>query len=333
MLVDEFDDQLDTLLADDDPDVLRAAVRAAGKLHKRRVASKLIEFLGDARLRAEAADALVAMGDRVVGSLRDQLTDGSAALSGRLEIPAVLARIGNQAAANALEESLLESQPELRFRTICALNDLRKEHPAIAVDPVRLRAALGFEAMLHCRTNQILAVAGPGSAAGPEPAQPTEVQRRLQASHEQEIERIFRILSLLYPETDFRSAHYGVRSRDATARDHAIEFLELAIDRDLRKTLVALLDPTAPLDERVVPILKRTSGEAPTAGELVAALVESSDPWLKACGISAVGALGLRELGGEVDACLDAEDPLLREAARATKRRLAETAAGPRTPR
>ena len=62
--------------------------------------------------------------------------------------------------------------------------------------------------------------------------------------------------------------------------------------------------------------------EAPTAGELVAALVESDDPWLKACGISSVGALGLRELAGQVEACLDAEDELLRETARAASRQL-----------
>ena len=53
------------------------------------------------------------------------------------------------------------------------------------------------------------------------------------------------------------------------------------------------------------------------------ALVESDDPWLKACGISSVGALGLSELAGQVEACLDAEDELLRETARAAKRQLA----------
>ncbi len=320
---DGFDDQLDALLADEDPDVVRTAVRAAGKLRKRRVAAKLIELLGDARVRDEAADALVAMGDRVLGALRDQLNDGDVPLSGRLEIPAVLARIGNDTAAKTLEENLLESEPELRFRTISALNDLRKEHPRTAIDPVRLRAALGFEMMLHCRTNQILAVAGRTTASAPGAAPPTEVLRRLEASHDQEIERIFRILSLLYPATDFRSAHYGLRSSDVTARDHALEFLELALDGDLRKTLVALLDPTTPLDERVVPILRRTGVDAPTPAELVTALVESEDPWLKACGISSVGALGLRDLAGRVEACLDSEDELLRETARAAKKQLA----------
>ncbi len=323
MLGDEFDSQLDALLEDGDPEVVRAAARAAGKLGKRRVAPKLIELLGDARVREEAADALAAMGERVLGALRDQLTDGDAPLAGRLEVPGVLARIGNQAAANALAENLLESEPELRFRTICALNELRRDHPRTTIDPVRLHAALGFEMMLHCRTNQILSVAGWGKESPVGTVQPTEVMRRLESSRDQEIERIFRILSLLYPDTDFRSAHYGLRSSDPTARDHALEFLELALDRDLRQTLVSLLDPTTPLDERVVPILKRTGMEAPTAGELVTALVESDDPWLKACGISSVGALGLRELAAQVEACLDAEDDLLRETARAAKRQLA----------
>src|SRR5262249_41075409 len=236
----------------------------------------------------------------------------------RFEIPAVLARIGNQAAANVLVENLLESEPEMRYRTIAALNDLRKAHPQVSLEPGRLRAALGFEMMLHCRTSQLLSVAKGGRARG-ETAGSAEVVRRLEATHGQEIERIFRTLSLLYPGVDFRSAHYGLRSSDPTARDHALEFLEIKLDGDLRKTLVALLDPNVPLDERVAPILKGSGGKAPTAAELAAALVECEDPWLKACGFSAVGALGLREYADRVDACLDAEDAILRESARAAK--------------
>jgi len=329
---DGFDEQLDALLADEDPEIARAAARAAGKLGKRRVAPKLIALLADPGVRNEAADALVAMGDRIVGALRDQLMDGSAELAGRLEIPSVLARIGGSGAARALEENLLESQPDLRFRTICALNDLPRTASTGPIDPIRLRAALGFEMMLHCRTNQILSVTGAARDAGTAGAAPTvtQVQRRLQATQEQEIERIFRLLSLLHPETDFRAAHYGVRSSDPTARDHAIEFLELALDRDMRKTVVPLLDPTATLDARILPMLTRTGLEVPTAAELVGALVESDDPWLKACGISSVGSLDLTDLADQVDACLDAENEILREAARAAKKKMTDAARGRR---
>lgn len=323
MLPDEFGSQLETLLSDEEPEVVRAAVRAAGKLSQGRAAPRLLALLGDARIRDEAVDALVAMGDGVLGALRDQLADGDVPPASRLEIPAVLARIGNQGAANALVEHLLESDSELRFRTIGALNDMRRAHPDVALDPVRLRAALGFEMMLHCRTSQILSVAD-RSEERPSADGQTEVIRRLHGNDAREIECIFRLLSLLHPETDFRSAHHGLRSADPIARDHALEFLELKLDRKLQKPLVSLLDPTAPVDERLAPILKRTGVKAPSSGELVEAMVESSDPWLKACGISSVGSLGLHELAGHVEACLDAEDELLREAAREAKRRLKE---------
>lgn len=321
-LPDEFDDALDALLRDEDPEVLRAAVRAAGKLRKRRVAPRLMELLGDARIRGDAADALAGMGDRVLGALRDQFLDPRSSSESRLEIPGVLARIGSQAAANILAENLLESDPDVRFRTISALNDLRKAHPQTAIDRDLLRAALGFEMMLHCRTSQILSVAA--GDAGARPGAPTEVVRRLEASHGLEIERIFRTLSLLHPGVDFRSAHYGLRSNDPTSRDHALEFLELQLDRDLRRSLVWLLDPSVPLGERVAPILKRSGGNPPTAGELAAALVACEDPWMKACGMSAVGALGLTQFVAEVEACLESDDQVLRESARAAKMLLAE---------
>ena len=321
ILGDDFDSQLDALLADEDLEVVRAAIRSAGKLRKRRVAPRLIRLLSREGARGDAAEALAAMGDGVLGTLRDELMDGHVPLATRREIPAVLARLGNQGAVNALAENLLESDPELRLGTIRALNHLRRDFPNTRIDPARLRAALGFEMMLHCRTSQIASVAGQGGPQSSE-KQSTGVLRRLEAARDQEIEGIFRILSLLYPATDFRSAHFGLRSGDATARDHALEFLELTLDKTLRKSLVSLLDPTTSPDERVAPILKRTGVEAPTARELAASLVESSDPWLKACGIASVGTLRLTALAGHVESCLDAEDELLREAARTAKSQL-----------
>ena len=316
---DEFEEQLDALLADDDVEVLRAAIKAAGRLRKRRAAPRLMQLVNDPRFREEAADALVAMGDRVLGALRDQLVDADTPAGARLEVPGILARIGTPDAAAALVGNLLESDPELRFRTICALNDLHKARPQTPIDTARLRAALGFEMMLHTRTNQILSVAG-RSADGTA----TEVARRLEAARDREIERIFRLLSLLYPGTDFRSAHYGLRSGDTTARDHALEFLEINLDGELRRSLVALLDPTVPVTDRLAPILKRTHVAPPNADELAAALVESEDVWLKACGVTAVGVLRITSLSVHVEACLDAEDDVLREAARVAKKQLAD---------
>jgi hypothetical protein len=286
----------------------------------------LIEKLADGRVREEAAAALLGMGDRVVGALRDALNDPGLGDDARLEIPVVLARIGSRTAAHALSENLLVGEPEVRFRIISALNQLRRDRPQLELDRRLLHASLALEMMLHCRTSQILAVVAGGSeGADGEPA-PSTVRARLESAGEVEIERIFRLLSLLHPEVDFHSAHFGVRSSDPVARDNAVEFLDMTLEPELRKTLVPLLDPGTALEERIAPILRHSGMDVPTRHELIAAMVESSDPWLKACGISAVGSLGLSELAAEVDACLDSENELLREAARAAQRRLAEAA-------
>jgi AAA family ATP:ADP antiporter len=326
ILPDAFDAQLDRLLDDDEPEVVRAAMAAAAKLGKRRLTPKLIEKLGDGRVREEAAAALLGMGDRVVGALRDALNDPGLGDDARLEIPSVLARIGSRTAAHALTENLLVGEPEVRFRIISALNQLQRDRPQLEFDRRLLHASLALEMMLHCRTSQILAVvAGGRDGADGEPA-PSAVRARLESAGEVEIERIFRLLSLLHPEVDFHSAHFGVRSSDPVARDNAVEFLDMTLEPELRKTLVPLLDPGTALEERIAPILRHSGMDVPTRHELIAAMVESSDPWLKACGISAVGSLGLSELAAEVDACLDSENELLREAARAAQRRLAEAA-------
>jgi hypothetical protein len=81
-------------------------------------------------------------------------------------------------------------------------------------------------------------------------------------------------------------------------------------------------------DARLAPILKRTHVTPPNAGELAAALVDSEDLWLRACGITAVGALRITHLVARVDAALDSEDDLVREAAREAKRQLTDPGRG-----
>jgi hypothetical protein len=58
---------------------------------------------------------------------------------------------------------------------------------------------------------------------------------------------------------------------------------------------------------------------APSETEAVRLLLLSDDPWLKSCGVYAVGALGLGALMPEVEALADAPDALLRETVKQTR--------------
>jgi HEAT repeat protein len=314
-LPDCFDPLLSNLLADSDPVVAREAIHSVAKLGKRRLVPALLDRLSHHELRAEAADALGGFGDSIVGALRDHLGDTSVSIEARREIPGIMVRIGTPAAAQVLMEKLLESDTTLRFRTMSALNKLQRLHPEIETDTQMLETVLAAEILGHYRSYQILDKLGPAEGEDP-------IARALNESMQQELERIFRVLGLLYPHLDVHSAHLGLQSKSIAIHDNALEFLDNVLKPQLREMLVPLLDSKVTVRERAHLAQRLVHTRIENQEQAVAALVSSDDPWLRSCGAYAVGAFGLRSLEGQLNRCLNDSDPLLRETARAAKLRL-----------
>jgi HEAT repeat protein len=153
---DYFEDQLDVLLKDDDPDVLREALVAAGRRRRRRFAPAMIAQLAKPDLREDAIEAIAMFEDSVVGTLRDHLLDSKETDIVRQAIPEVLRRIGTNAAATALSESLLEQDLALRFRVISALNKLQETRRDVTLDRQQIDTAMIAELMGHYRSYQML---------------------------------------------------------------------------------------------------------------------------------------------------------------------------------
>jgi HEAT repeat protein len=319
MLPDCFDPLLSTLLADPDTAVVREAVRSVGKLRKRRLVPDLLDRLSHRELGGEVAQALGEIGDTIVGALRDHLGDYSVPIETRREIPAVLVKVGTPAAANILMENLMESDTTLRFRTISALNKLCRLHPEIETDVQMLETVLAAEILGHYRSYQILDKLGTAED-GQDP-----IARALTESMQQELERIFRLLGLLYPHLDVQSAYLGLKSKSVSVYDNALEFLDNVLKSQLRDMLVPLLDGRITVGERARLANRLVRNKIESQEHAVAALVSSDDPWLRSCGAYAIGSFGLISLEDELDRCLNDSDPLLRETARAAKVRLEQS--------
>ena len=320
-LPDCFDPLLSTLLADPDAAVAREAIASVGKLRKRRLVPELLDRLAHRELGAEAAKSLGGFGDMIVGALRDHLSDCSIAIAARREIPGVLVKVGTPAAAQVLMENLLESDTTLRFRIICALNKLHRIHPEIETDTQMLETVLAAEILGHYRSYQILDKLGAvGDSQDP-------VARALTESMQQELERIFRLMGLLYPHLDVHSAYLGLQSKSVSVYDNALEFLDNVLKSQLREMLVPLLDGKVTVSERSRLAQRLVRAKIENQEQAVVALVTSDDPWLRSCGAYAIGTLGMKSLEGELARCLSDSDPLLRETARAAKLRLDEMAA------
>jgi ATP:ADP antiporter, AAA family len=313
---DSFDPLLSSLLEDSSSEVVREAIHSAGQLRKQELAPQLLKKFHDPSLHECVTQALVACGDPIVGLLSDRLGDPSAPPQERRQIPVVLAGIGSPAAAQVLLENVMEGDTALRFKVISALNKLHRNHPEIPLDFQMLETVLAAEILGHYRTYQILeALSCPGGADD-------AVGAALTDSLRQELERIFRLLGLLYPHVDVHAVYLGLQSKGKTVYDNALEFLENVLKSQLRVTLVPLLDGRVTPKERARLASRLVRTKLESREQAVNDLVSSEDPWLKSCGAYAIGSFRMKSMAGELEHCLTHLDPLLRETARAAKLRL-----------
>lgn len=123
------------LLKDQDLGVRRAAIESAGRLRDPALLHELLEGLADRTIRQTVVRALARYGDTAADFCEQWLNDRNRSLEVRLRIPAVLRRIGSEAAGRALLFSNIEDDPFLRDRIAEALGRIRREHPTVAFDP------------------------------------------------------------------------------------------------------------------------------------------------------------------------------------------------------
>jgi HEAT repeat protein len=224
--------------------------------------------------------------------------------------------VDDPAAISALAEHLLDADGALRLRILAALSRLQDERPGLALDARALEAALGAEILGHYRSYQIL-----GTVGGADPDR-APIATGLRAAMREELERIFRLLDLLHPHRDFRSAWLALQSGDRVIHEQALDLLESLLQPGLRQMLLPLVDPAVGEAERTRLAHRLVGSPIDGPEAAVRALVGTGDPWLRSCAAYAIGALGLRSLQPHLDAWAADPDPLLRETVRQARARL-----------
>jgi AAA family ATP:ADP antiporter len=199
----------------------------------------IIDDLGDPALSADAARTIALLGDTAADALRDHLDDRTKPLEIRRQIPDVLLRIGTPAAGRALAENLVQTDGDLRSKVIFALSKLSGFHRGLNVDKQLIESAMMAEMMGHYRSYQILGVSN------------GDADQTLKQTMDEEIERIFRLMKLMFPSLDLQNAYMGIRSDDPVRHANALEFLDNTLNPYLRTRLVPLIDSEVSLQERI----------------------------------------------------------------------------------
>ena len=322
VLPDAFDRELRTLLDDEDVEVARAAIAAVGALKKRSMIGELIERLAEPALTSTIASALAPFGDRIVGTLRDAITDAEMAAEVRREIPKVLEEIGTPAAQAVLVESVLDRDVVLRYHTIAALNRLGQAHPDRQTDRKLIETVLAAEIMGHYRSYQVM---GTLSIAPSDSANP--IEHGLRESMEKETERIFRLLKLLYPQYDMHSAYVGLQSADPVVHDNAVEFMDSVLPPEVRALIIPLFDRDVTTESRIATASRLLGSSLGDREEAIEVMALSEDPWLRSCAAYAMGEMRLTRFAQRLDDWAKHADPLLRATAVDAREKLRHAAA------
>jgi AAA family ATP:ADP antiporter len=312
-----FHDLYAPLIADPETFVARQAIRSAGLAVSARTVPPLIAALGRSDVADDAAEALARYGNTILPEIAAKLQDSQVPAEVRRELPQVLVRIGTVDAEHLLMDSLLHADVTVRHNVVISLNKLHAVHPRIRHDPTIIELALAAEIAGHYRSYQVL---------GPLRGQLKEDDPVLQALHhamEQELERIFRLMKLLFPGIALHDAYVGVRSSNPVVRANALEFLENVLKPELRQVLLPVLDSHVSVSERIALADRLVGAPLASTEQAVATLLASDDVWLRSCAVYAVGALQLHGLEPELRRIEKDADDRLKAAVRAARQRLA----------
>jgi AAA family ATP:ADP antiporter len=322
ILPDAFDRELRTLVDDEDVEVALAAIAAVGALKKRAFIGELIDRLNEPALTTQIVAALAGFGDRIVGTLRDYLTDAQMPAEVRREIPKVLEEIGTRTAQNVLIESVLDRDVIIRYHTIAALNRLGQAHPDRATDRKLIESVLAAEIMGHYRSYQVL-----GTLAGVLGDTANPIEHGLRESMEKETERIFRLLKILYPQYDMHSAYVGLQSADPVVHDNAVEFMDSVLPPEVRTLVIPLFDRDVSTGSRIAMANKMLGASLGDREEAIEVMALSDDPWLRACAAYAMGEMRLTRFASTLDKWATDADALRRATAIDARDKLRHAAA------
>lgn len=238
---------VETLLKWEDTEARRELLRAARGLPAPppELVDRLVSLLPDPALRSGTRDALVAAGPPARVRLEQLLLAADTPYRISREIPPTLARFPPESAAPPLLERLAQARGGLaRFRSLRGLNQLRRTYPSLVLERGKLTRALELE-LGSAFKNRSLHRAGVqlGLARSQNALAGRLMLDLLRDKERRAIERVFRVLDLLFPANGMEQVYLGALSDRRARREAAQEVLVELLDAPWRDQVLTLVEP------------------------------------------------------------------------------------------
>ena len=234
-----------------DEEVVKVAIIAAAETHAERWVLPLIDFLSMPRYRGHASAALVQYHTKLVRLLPRYLRDGVVDLEDLRRLPCVIEGIKSEQTVSLLFSMMEKYYPgdlELRMEVLRALNAMRRDFPRLPMPRgkiVRLlrKEAKRYRLVVSAFHNQ-RAIAHTAQIADTGRARSALIDT-LRRRREGNLERLFRLLGLLYAPADIIPIYRGLRKASPQERTSALEFLETLLDNSLKRSIMPLVEREA----------------------------------------------------------------------------------------
>jgi ATP/ADP translocase/HEAT repeat protein len=305
--VKNFYHPLLSLLTDSEIPVRLAAIKAAGKMGSQELLPALVYRIEDPTTRNVASEALAAFGTSAVRLLSRVLANPEENPNTRLAVPAILARIGDQAAMDVLFDHIDDPDEDLRTRVLESIHRfrLRRIHLEIPRDRIR-KIVLSEIRNLYEQWFVLLDL---------EPLREGHLLvDALKHRHKLTTKRIFHLLGCLWPVRTIDTVYNNLSAPLRRARSNAIEVLDNLLDKKIKRLLIPLLDKAMQTDCTEVGA-ELFGLERQDLRQRLHSLMEEQHAWLTTCAIFTAGQIQAEDLGPDVLACTASNFPLVRETA------------------
>ena len=293
------------LMHDADPGVAKEAIGSARLLGDSDLlfVPTLVSLMRNRRLKNAARETLVSYGEDAIPALTYFLQDDEEDRWVRRHIPGTLARIPSAASVEALVETLGSDDGFLRYKAVLALERIRRESPSLSIpfapiERLLLKEAARYYRYLGVSYNLFEKDGLPRDAI---------LAQALSEKLSRGIDRMFRLLGLIYDWKDVRAGRIAIERGDVRARASAIEFLDNTLSGPLRKMLLPVIEDI-PLPEKVrkgnVFLKNRVRG----VEETLERLIYDDDPVVATAAIDLVRERKLWSLAPELEQVLQFRD-------------------------
>jgi ATP/ADP translocase/HEAT repeat protein len=297
------------LMRDPSTRVQSAAVQAAGAMQSPELVPALVYKLGQRDTARIAALALASYDESVIEVLAKVLAQEREEPALRRQVPRILERIGHPRCLDVLMANLGVRDPDTRREAARSAARLRDRLNA-RIDEARVKKLLNEEIHEHYQNLAALEDLGPVAGyQGPDLLRDA-IEERLSRG----LDRIFRLLSIIYPQKAIELIHGNLKSHAANTRANAIEVLDNLLDPDEKRKLLPLIEDL-PRDKVIVRGADMFDLVRKPPQEWIEGFLVGRDPWLNVVALHVTAELGLSGLADKVVPHLRHADAVVRETA------------------